>query len=133
VVSGGARVILLDTSVLIGSLTGDQRLAPSLRRAIEEGERLLLPSIVLYDWLRGARSRQEIALQEAVVPSESAIPYGYAEAALSARLYRSLRRPRGREIDLAIAACALTRDASLWTSNRKDFEDIPKLQLYVAA
>jgi predicted nucleic acid-binding protein len=126
-------VIVLDTSVLIDSLTGDQRLAPLLRRTIEEGERLLLPCIVLYEWLRGPRLPQEITLQEAIMPKELAIPYGYAEAALSARLYRSLRRPRGREIDIAIAACAITRNASLWTSNRKDFEDIPRLRLHAAA
>lgn len=126
-------MIVLDTSVLIDSLTGDQRLAPSLRRAIEEGERLLLPSIVLYEWLRGPRLPQEIALQEAIMPKELAIPYGYAEAEMSARLYRSVRRPRGREFDLAIAACAISRDAAFWTLNRKDFEDIPRLRLYVAA
>lgn len=45
---------LLDTSVLIDSLSGPRRSARTLRSAIEQGERLLIPS-VLYEWLRGPR------------------------------------------------------------------------------
>jgi predicted nucleic acid-binding protein len=122
-------VILLDTSVLIDGLTGPRRSAPALRKAIERGERILIPSLVLYEWLRGPRLHEEIAAQEALFPSESAIPFESREAALSAKLYNSLRRPRGREIDLAIAACAISREAELWTLNTADFEDIPNLRL----
>ena len=122
-------MIFLDTSVLIDSLTGPRRSAPTLRRAIEHGERILIPALVLYEWLRGPRLPEEIAAQEALFPSEVAVPFGSQEAALSAKLYRSLRRPRGREIDLAIAACAITRQAELWTLNDADFEDIPNLHL----
>ena len=53
-------------------------------------------------------------------------------AALSARLYRAVRRPHGPEIDLAIAACAINRNARLWSANRADFADIPGLTLYSA-
>jgi len=122
-------VIVLDTSVLIESLTGGRPYAPALRRAIERGERLLLPSLVLYEWLRGPRLPQDLAAQEALFPSKAALPFGPQEAALAARLYKSLRRPRGREIDLAIAACAILRDAALWTLNVPDFRDIPGLRL----
>jgi predicted nucleic acid-binding protein len=123
-------VIVLDTSVLIDSLTGPKRSAPALRRAIERGERLQLPALVLYEWLRGPRLPEEVAAQEALFPSESAVPFGSQEAALSAKLYRTLRRPRGREIDLAIAACAISRQAELWTLNGADFADIPDLRLW---
>ena len=102
-------MILLDTSVLIDSLTGPRRSAAALRRAIERGERILVPALVLYEWLRGPRLPEELAAQEALFPSEHAVPFGPQEAALSAKLYRSLRRPRGRELDLAIAACAIGR------------------------
>jgi predicted nucleic acid-binding protein len=40
-----------------------------------------------------------------------------------------MRRPRGREIDLAVAACALAGSAALWTLNRADFDDIRDLQV----
>jgi predicted nucleic acid-binding protein len=122
-------VIVLDTCVLIDSLTGPRRSAPALRRAIEDGERILIPALVLYEWLRGPRLPEELAAQEALLPSHSALPFGCQEAALSAGLYRTLRRPRGREIDLAIAASAILREAQLWTLNRADFEDIPGLRL----
>ena len=122
-------MIVLDTSVLIDSLTGPRRLAGALRKQIENGERILLPSLVLYEWLRGPRLPQELAAQEALFPADSAIPFGFAEAALSAKLYKSARRPRGREIDLAIAACAIGRQAELWTLNTSDFADLPGLRL----
>lgn len=126
-------MIVLDTSVLIDSLTGPKRSAPALRRAIERGERLLLPALVLYEWSRGPRLPEELAAQEALFPNESAVPFGSQEAAVSAKLYRTLRRPRGREIDLALAACAIIRQAELWTLNGADFADIPALRLWSLA
>jgi len=126
-------VIVLDTSVLIDCLTGPKRSAPLLRKVIEDGERLLLPSLVLYEWLRGPRLKAELDAQEALFPSQSAVPFGLAEATRAAALYRKLQRPRGREIDLAIAATAICRECSLWTLNAVDFQDIPGLHLFTPA
>ncbi len=122
-------MIVLDTSVLVDSLTGPKRSAAALRSEIERGERIVLPTLVLYEWLRGPRLRQELAAQEALFPAAAAIPFGPEEAARSAKLYQSVRRARGREIDLAIAACAILRQATLWTLNPADFADIPGLRL----
>ena len=122
-------MILLDTSVLIDALTGARRSAPAVRRAIERGERVTLATLVLYEWLRGPRRPEELAAQEALWPRESAIAFGPAEAATAAELYRSVRSPRGREIDLAIAACAICWDAWLWTLNPDDFRDVPGLEV----
>jgi predicted nucleic acid-binding protein len=121
-------MIVLDTSVLIDGLTGPRRSAAALRDGIERGERLLLPALVLYEWLRGPRRPDELAAQEALFPRESAIPFGAPEAAIAASIYGRTRKARGREIDLAIAACALVRNATLWTLNLEDFADIPDLQ-----
>ena len=123
-------MILLDTSVLIDALTGPKRSAPALRAAIEAGERFLVPSLVLYEWLLGPRRHEELSAQEALLPREQAIPFGTAEAALAARLHAEVPRARGREIDLAIAASAVVFGARLWTLNRADFGDIPGLELY---
>jgi predicted nucleic acid-binding protein len=120
---------VLDTSVLVDSLSGTKRSANALRALIESGERIAIPSLVLYEWLRGPRLPAEIAAQEALFPSEAALVFGSREASFSANLYRTIKRPRGREIDLAIAACALVRDADFWTLNRADFSDIPHLRL----
>lgn len=88
-----------------------------------------MPSLVLYEWLRGPRLPQELSAQEALFPSEHALPFGPREAATSAHLYRLVGRARGREIDLAIAACAINLQAELWTLNRADFQGIPGLRL----
>jgi predicted nucleic acid-binding protein len=122
-------VILLDTSVLIDALTGPRTSAAPLRRAIAGRERLLVPTLVLYEWLRGPRRPEELAAQEALFPRETAVPFASQEAALAAGLYSRLRKAHGREIDLAIAACAIARNARLWTLNTEDFEDIPDLEV----
>jgi predicted nucleic acid-binding protein len=83
----------------------------------------------LYEWLRGPRRVEEIRAQEGLFPVREAIPFGIEEAIVSARLYSTLERPRCREIDLAIAACALVRQAGIWTLNVADFDDVPGLRL----
>jgi predicted nucleic acid-binding protein len=123
-------VIVLDTSVLIDGLTGMKRSAPAIRGSLAEGEQMLVPTLVLYEWLRGPRVPEELAAQEALFPAKSAISFGPAEATVSANLYRAVGRSRGREIDLGIAACAIVREVPLWTLNRADFRDVPGLQLY---
>lgn len=123
-------MILLDTSVVIDSLTGPRRSARALRRAIAQGERVVLCTLVLYEWLRGPRRAEELAAQEARFPREAVLPFGPAEAARAAELYQTSSGARGREIDLAIAACAISWDARLWTLNIADFADLPGLGLY---
>jgi len=124
-------VTVLDTSVLIEvvSVAADSPIPARLRRFIANGERLAVPSLVLYEFLRGPRRAEEIAFQEALFPIGRALVFGAFEAQLSANLYRTVRRARGREIDLAIASCAIAHDAALWTLNVRDFADIPGLRL----
>jgi predicted nucleic acid-binding protein len=123
-------VILLDTSVVVDSLTGRRRSAPTLAAAIDLGERVGICTLVLHEWMRGPRSEREIADQESLLPSETAFAFGVAEALVAARLHREVPRARQREFDIGIAACALTHEARLWTLNPDDFRDIPGLRLY---
>ena len=123
-------MIILDTSVLVDALTGPKRSAHLLRQTIEKGERLLLPTLVLYEWLRGPRLKAELEAQETLFPSKNAVPFGPAEALVASRLYRALPRSRGREIDIAIAAVAIGKNADLWTLNPRDFADIPGLGMF---
>ena len=119
----------LDTSALIDALTGPKRSEPRLRRLIESGERIFLSSLVVFEWRRGPRSPAEIADQEMLFPSDEAVAFGSAEARLAADLYKKMKRARGREIDIAIAACAIAHESRLWTVNPSDFKDIPALKL----
>jgi predicted nucleic acid-binding protein len=123
-------VIVLDTSVLVDALTGLKRSGPAIRTALAEGERILMPALVLYEWLRGPRRSDELALQESLFPAKSAVPFGTEDAKVGADLYRAVSRARTREVDLAIAACALVREARLWTLNSAHFQDVPGLRLY---
>jgi predicted nucleic acid-binding protein len=123
-------MIHLDTSVLVDALTGPRRSASSLRRAIEQGERVGISALVLYEWLRGPRGEAELADQRELFPDEQAAPFGDREAALAARFYRTVPRARDREFDLAVAACAMIHEAAIWTLDAEGFRDIPGLALY---
>ena len=122
-------LIHLDTSALIDALTGPRRSAPTLRGFLERGERISISTLVLYEWRRGPRHESEVAYQEALLPTEQAVPFGPHEATVAAHLYRAVPRGRRREFDLGVAACALTGNASLWTLNPSDYRDIPDLTL----
>ena len=124
-------MIVIDTSLLVDALTGLKRSGPAIRSALAEGEEILLPALVLYEWLRVPRLSEELAAQEALFPARSAIPFDIEQARVSADLYRTVSRARSREVDLAIAACALVRGARLWTVNGADFQDVPGIRLYV--
>lgn len=125
-------MIHLDTSVLIDALTGPRRSLPALRAIVADGIRLGVSSLVLYEWRRGPRVDEELALEAVLVGPDAVTAFGEREAKLAADLYRKVRRARGRELDIAIAACAVTQDAHLWTLNHEDFQDIPGLHLHLA-
>jgi predicted nucleic acid-binding protein len=122
-------IVHVDTSALVDALTGPRRSLDKLIVLTDQGHRLALSAIVLYEWLRGPRTRAELAAQEALFPSENAVTFGAEEAAAAARLYKTVSRVRGREIDLAVAASALVQGAAVWTLNAADFRDIPGLRL----
>jgi predicted nucleic acid-binding protein len=125
-------VIFLDTSVIVEAVTGRVEDARAVRRLVERGERLAVSALVIYEWLRGPRSPAQIELQEALLPIESARPFGPREAMVAAGLYRDMAGARRRTVDLAIAATVITHDAMLWTLDTADFDDIPGLRLYRA-
>ena len=121
--------IHLDTSALAGALSEPRDSFDRLRAFADEGHRLRLSAITLYEWLRGPRTIGELRVQEELFPREQIVLFDARAAARAARLYSTLARSRGRAADLAIAACALIDEAALWTLNPKDFSDVPGLKL----
>ena len=119
----------LDTSLLVHafSSTTNRRIIDT---ATEQGHALLISSLVLYEWLRGPRSPEELALADAFFPAESIVDFGADEARAAAALFKAVPRARQRGADLAIAACAIEHGAALWTLNPNDFRDIHGLKLY---
>jgi len=60
----------------------------AIREALAEGERMLVPALVLYEWRRGPRLSAELAAQEALFPAKTAVPFGPEEAAVNpSKLY----------------------------------------------
>ena len=76
-------MIVLDTSILIDTLTGRRPLADALDRVLESDERMLVPTPVLHEWLRGPRREGELGVQRLLFPDERAIVFGPAEARMA--------------------------------------------------
>ena len=92
-------IVHIDTSALIDALTGPRRSLDTLIGLADERHRLSISAIVLYEWLRGPRTRAELSVQEELFPRDRAVPFGPAQAALAARLYGAVNaseRPRNR-------------------------------------
>jgi predicted nucleic acid-binding protein len=122
-------MIVIDTSALVDSFTGVRASEDRLNDFMAAGESFLLSTITLYEWLSGPRSEEELYWQQLLFPDDEAVPFGYLEAAVAAEIYRQVKSPRRRKVDIAIAATAIRRGAALWTLNRRDFADIPGLRL----
>jgi predicted nucleic acid-binding protein len=119
----------VDTSALVDALTGPRRSLDKLIELTDAGHRLAISSLVLSEWLRGPRTPADLEAQEVLFPSEAAVPFGAAEAALAAKLYAQVPRAQNRVLELAIAACAVVNGAAILTLNPGDFRDIPGLRL----
>lgn len=123
-------IVHLDTSVLIDALTGPRRSAGALEKTVARGHVIATSTLALYEWLRGPRTPGELEDQEALLPLSEAREFGPSEASRAAEVYRTVGRARGRDMDIAIAACTLTHGARLWTLNPDDFQELPGLELY---
>lgn len=122
-------MIHLDTSALVDALVSPHRSFDRLMSFVEDGHRLCISTLVLYEWLRGPRTVAERLAQEQILPAAAAVPFDAEAAARAAAIYEVVSRPRARQADIAIAACALVQGASLWTLNERDFADVPELEI----
>ena len=120
----------LDTSVLVDALAGPRRSFAALERTIAAGHVIAVSALVLYEWRRGPRTAQELVDQESLLPAADAREFGSEEAQRAAGMYKATKRARGRDMDIAIAACAIHQRARLWTLHPDDFQDLPGLELY---
>ena len=119
----------VDTSLLVDALTGPRKSGPALQRWLSEGNRIEISALVVFEYLRGPRTPEQREFFYRLLSTAPTIPFGFEEAGGAAVIYQNIKRPRGREIDIAIAACALLRGATLWTLNPRDFRDIPGLKV----
>jgi predicted nucleic acid-binding protein len=122
-------LIHVDTSVLVDAFTGPRRSLGRFEKVTRDGEVVTFCTIVLYEWLRGPRTDDEVETVSAFFQTERVAPFREREAKTAAVLYRQVKRARQRQADLAIAACAIEQGATLWTLNANDFDDVPGVTL----
>jgi predicted nucleic acid-binding protein len=130
-------MILVDTDWVIDALNGKHSALVTLRELAPDG---LALSVVSYGELYqgAAYGREPVSALQALhdfVDGKDLLPVTAAIAArfgiLRGHLPRHLRQQIG-DMDLMIAATALTHDLTLLTRNRRDFENIPDLELHHA-
>jgi predicted nucleic acid-binding protein len=120
--------IVVDTSVLIDHLRGDQGARGALLRAAGAGERLTASVLTKVEILAGMRTGEERATRR-LLDSLDLIGVDDAVAERAGMLAnRYLRSHPGVDpVDYVIAATAQHLDAELWTRNLKHFPMFPGL------
>ncbi|HVL71260.1 MAG TPA: type II toxin-antitoxin system VapC family toxin, partial [Beijerinckiaceae bacterium] len=106
------------------------------RAALESGERIALPSVVLFELSYGAaKSERRTANTERIAvflgAGLSVLPFEAEDAEMAGALRADLERagtPIG-PFDLLIAAQARRHRATLVTANRREFARIPDLEI----
>lgn len=112
-------MIQLDTSFLIRALVPDTPEDGLLRRWLADRTSLAVSAVVWTEFLCGPLRAREVQLATQVVGE--VLPFGGDDAAVAAELFNRTGRRRGSLVDCMVAAAALSRGASLATSNPADF------------
>jgi len=122
-------VKLVDTTVAVDHLRGEEPATGLLRRLLEAGEVLAASEVVRFELLAGVRGDELEALEQFFVAiSWIAVDEDVARAA--GALARTYRRAYGGidDADFLIAATALLLEAELLTTNVRHFPMLPDLQ-----
>jgi predicted nucleic acid-binding protein len=117
----------LDTDFLIVALTTAGPPRTRLRAILELGAELEMSALVWYEFERGPRTPEQLAIGRDLVQEGGILAFDEQRARDAARLFRRLTGTKRRSVDLAIAACALERGATLLTCNARDYEGIEGL------
>jgi predicted nucleic acid-binding protein len=121
--------IQVDTDFLVYALsqTGPER--TRLRRAAESDAALQISAIAWYEFCRGPRLPEQIAVARSLFGVDGVVPFDETLAAHAAEVFRRLGSPRRRSADIAIGVTAAATSAVLLTRNARDFAGIPGLEL----
>ena len=120
---------LVDTSVAVDHLRGEQPATHLLKGLVEEDELLAASEVTRFELITGARDKELPAL-EAFFSGLSWVPVGEEVARTAGALASRYRATHGG-IDMAdylIAATSLLLDADLLTTNVRHFPMFPELQ-----
>jgi predicted nucleic acid-binding protein len=121
--------IQLDTDFLIYALSQAGAERNRLRRAAESEAVLQISAVAWYEFCRGPRLPEQIAVARSLFAVDGVIPFDETLAAQAAEVFRRLGSPRRRAADIAIGVTAAAGSAVLLTKNARDFAGIPDLEL----
>ncbi len=125
-------MVILDTNIIIDHLRLNQQKMSYLMKIVKNTpEELLALSVIsvqeLYEGLSTRHHDKEQYLLATISPLKI-VPYTYEVAQLAGKIARDSNRPI-EFADAAIAATTIIHGAQLYTLNKKDFKDIPQLDL----
>lgn len=121
--------VVVDTSVLIDHLRGNEDARSALRQVAQAGERLAASVLTRVEILAGMRNSEEVA----TVRLLGTLDWIQVDENLAERAGRLANRylpshPGVDPVDYVIAATATYLDARLWTRNLKHFPMFPGLR-----
>lgn len=121
--------IVVDTSVLIDHLRGNEEARAALRHAVDSGEGLVASVLIKVEVLAGMRPSEERATRRLLgslcwVEVDDDLT---ERAGMLARQYLA-SHPGVDPVDYVIAASTQRLGAALWTRNVKHFPMFPKLR-----
>jgi predicted nucleic acid-binding protein len=121
-------VKLLDTTVAIDHLRGEQAAVDLLRDLVENDETLAASEIVRFELVAGVRD-DELSALEQFFSAVSSVSVGEDVARAAGELARKYRRANSgiADADYLIAATALLLEADLLTTNVRHFPMLPGL------
>jgi len=122
-------VKLLDTTVAVDHLRGDEAAVRLLRGIVESDEPLAASEVVRFELAAGVRDDELPALEQ-FFAAVSWVAVGEAVARAAGELARTYRRANSGidDADYLIGATALLLDAELLTTNVRYFPMLPGLQ-----
>ena len=119
----------IDADFLVHALGSRGSAWRRLRKLNEEDVELEISAIAWYEFVRGPRSPEQIAVARSLFQEEAVIAFSEAHAEHAADVFRLLGSPRRRAADIAIGVTAIDRDAALLTGNSRDYSGIDGLVL----
>jgi predicted nucleic acid-binding protein len=122
-------VKLLDTTVAVDHLRGDQAAVDLLRELVENDEPLAASEVVRFELVAGVRDDELPALEQ-FFAAVSWVGVGEDVARAAGELARKHRRAHSGidDADYLIAATALLLEADLLTTNVRHFPMLPDLR-----
>lgn len=126
-------MVILDTNIIIDHLRASAPRETALMKLVKNHPKasLSLSLISVQELYEGQSTLQEEREKDllATISPLKLLPYTYEVAHLAGIIARDVNRPI-ELADAAIAATAILNQAELYTLNKKDFAEIPELELF---